>query len=159
MSGYEGPAYQQPEYQYHGEYPKKKRSIWPWLLIIGAVMVLGCSILTAFVVTNDSDPQADPAPVASTTATPAPAKKVAPKVFKPTDGTWAVPGEVKPGTYVAVVPDDLFDFCGWFVRTGPDPEDVRDFGSGNKGDRMRVTIKATDKEFESKGCGTWTKVG
>jgi hypothetical protein len=70
-------------------------------------------------------------------------------------GTWAVPDEVKPGTYVS----DGGDGCYW-AR-------LRDLTGGinsiiaNGGDvgRQRVTILRSDKGFETNECGVWRKVG
>ncbi len=39
-----------------------------------------------------------------------------------------------------------------------DAQDLLDIGSGSTGDRMRVTIKSSDKGFETKGCGIWRKI-
>lgn len=78
------------------------------------------------------------------------------------DGTHEVgtgPGQIPPGTYTAVVPDQAFDFCMWTRLKGFSGEgrDVITFGTGNAGDKQRVTIAASDKGFETKGCGTWAK--
>jgi len=70
-------------------------------------------------------------------------------------GTWAVPDEVKPGTYVS----DGGEGCYW-AR-------LRDLTGGinsiiaNGGDvgRQRVTILRSDKGFETNECGVWRKVG
>jgi hypothetical protein len=144
---------------------RKRRKVWPWVLIGLTVLALciGGSVLVA-AAGSDGKPNVDvtvtdpgmgnTGPGDKTT----PATKVPAKAVTISDGTWAVNSEIKPGTYTATVPGGLFDLCGWFVRTSDSPEDVRDFGSGNEGDRMRVTIKKTDVEFESTGCGTWTAV-
>lgn len=90
--------------------------------------------------------------------TPAPTTPLAAGTIA--DGTWSVPDEVKPGTYVSTVPDDGIGFCHWSRLKGfsGDAQDLLDIGSGSTGDRMRVTIKSSDKGFETKGCGIWRKI-
>lgn len=78
------------------------------------------------------------------------------------DGTHEVgtgPGQIPPGTYTAVVPAQAFDLCVWSRLRGFSGEgkDIIAVGSGNKGDKQRATIAATDKGFDTKGCGTWSK--
>jgi hypothetical protein len=78
------------------------------------------------------------------------------------DGTHEVgssAGQIPPGTYTAVVPDQAFDLCAWARLKGFSGEgkDIIAFGAGNKGEKQRVTIAASDKGFETAGCGTWAK--
>jgi hypothetical protein len=76
------------------------------------------------------------------------------------DGTFAVPSQVKPGTYRAVVPSDsincyyerLSDASGSF-------DSIIANNDGDPGSQQIVEIKSTDKFFKTEGCGTWTKVG
>jgi hypothetical protein len=76
------------------------------------------------------------------------------------DGTFAVPSQVKPGTYRTVVPNDsitcyyerLKDATGSF-------DSIIANNDGSPGSQQIVEIKATDKFFKTEGCGTWTKVG
>jgi hypothetical protein len=91
----------------------------------------------------------------ATTAAPAPTR---PKPVAATfgDGQFAVPGEVKPGTYRATNPDGN---CYWARLKGfsGDLDDL--LANGNPSGPARVTIARTDKGFESTRCGEWTKVG
>jgi hypothetical protein len=90
---------------------------------------------------------------AATTTPPAP-KPTQPPAATIEQGTWAVPNEVKPGTYVS----DGGEGCYW-AR-------LRDLSGGlnsiiaNGGDvgRQRVTILRSDKGFETNECGVWRKV-
>lgn len=96
------------------------------------------------------------------TSTPASAAPAAGPMTTFGDGTHEVgtgPGQIPPGTYTAVVPDQAFDLCLWSRLRGFSGEgkDVIAFGTGNKGDKQRVNIAATDKGFDSNGCGTWGK--
>jgi hypothetical protein len=99
-------------------------------------------------------------PAASTSAPPTSAAASAP-LTSFGDGTHEVgngPGQIPPGTYTAVVPDSPFPLCIWSRLRGFSGEgkDTITFGSGSEGEKMRVTIAATDKGFETDGCGTWT---
>jgi hypothetical protein len=77
------------------------------------------------------------------------------------DGTWAVGAEIKAGTYTSNVPAGDFAFCFWERLSGfsGNPNDAIEYGSGNEGARMRVTIAAKDVGFKSDGCGTWKRTG
>lgn len=95
-------------------------------------------------------------------ATSAPAAPPAGPLTSFADGTHEVgsgPGQIPPGTYTSVVPDAAFDLCFWSRLRGFSGEgkDIIAIGSGNGGDKQRVTIASTDKGFETKGCGTWSK--
>jgi hypothetical protein len=71
------------------------------------------------------------------------------------DGIWAVPDEVEPGTYVSAGSES----CCWarLRNTNGDLDSII-ANSINPG-RQRVTIRSTDKAFETTGCPTWQKVG
>jgi hypothetical protein len=92
---------------------------------------------------------------ATTTTKPPAPKPTQPPAATIEQGTWAVPDEVKPGTYVS----DGGEGCYW-AR-------LRDLTGGinsiiaNGGDvgRQRVTILRSDKGFETNECGVWRKVG
>jgi len=76
------------------------------------------------------------------------------------DGQWAVGAEIKAGTYTSIVPGGAFAFCMWQRLSGFSgnaEQDIIAFGSGDEGDRMRVTIKAKDVGFSSDGCGVWKR--
>jgi hypothetical protein len=141
-------------------------------IVLGGVAVaflLVCAGLAAFA--PDPKPTAQPAAQppaateaatqATTTAQATPTSAAGP-LTSFGDGTHEVgtgPGQIPPGTYVATVPEQVFDFCMWSRLKGFSGEgrDTITFGTGNKGDKQRVTIAPTDKGFETKGCGTWTK--
>lgn len=71
------------------------------------------------------------------------------------DGTWRVPDEVRPGTYVTTVPEG--GLCSWERLRGftGGAEDLIDIGVGESGTRMRVTVKKSDAGFRTTDCGTW----
>ena len=91
---------------------------------------------------------------APTTTAPKP-KPTTPPTATIEDGTWAVPGEVKPGTYIS----NGGEGCYW-AR-------LRDLSGGLNSiiansispGRQRVTIARTDKAFETSNSDTWRKVG
>lgn len=74
----------------------------------------------------------------------------------PGDGTFLVPGEAKPGQYRTQNPNGA---CYWarLRGTGGGLDDI--IANGNATGPAVVTIRASDKAFESRGCGEWTKVG
>ncbi len=114
--------------------------------------------------TVDPDGMGEPqggAPPAAAPTTTAPTTAAGP-LTSFADGTHEVgtgAGQIPPGTYVAVVPDSPFPLCMWSRLRGFSGEgkDTITFGTGSEGEKMRVTISASDKGFESDGCGTWTK--
>jgi hypothetical protein len=102
---------------------------------------------------------AAPTPPPATTAAakpPAPAKPAPAQIAQ--DGVHMVPGEVKPGTYRTTVPPDSFG-CYWARLKGTSGqfEDTIANGNGTAGQRMTVTVKASDKAFNTEHCGTWTQ--
>ncbi|TQM63814.1 hypothetical protein [Humibacillus xanthopallidus] len=90
-----------------------------------------------------------PGPTKTVTAPPPP-----PAVAMAGDGTYQVGVDVKPGTYVSKKPES--GNCYWARLTGGDS-----LGSiidnGNSAGQVVVTIKKSDKFFESSGCSDWTK--
>jgi hypothetical protein len=76
------------------------------------------------------------------------------------DGTFAVPSQVKPGSYRAVVPQDSFG-CYYERRKDASGELSGIIANDNaeSGAQVIVQVKSTDKYFKTQGCGTWTKVG
>jgi hypothetical protein len=83
------------------------------------------------------------------------AKPPGPAVGIADDGTWLVGTDVKPGTYRSSAEGD----CYWarLKNTNGDLDSI--IANGNGGNQV-VTIKSTDKAFESSnGCAPWTKVG
>jgi hypothetical protein len=89
---------------------------------------------------------------ASTVKTVTSAPKVA--VAMEGDGTYEVGVDVKPGTYVSSKPDS--GNCYWARTKGSDGI-IGIIANNNSSGRSVVTIKKTDKFFESSGCNPWTK--
>ena len=76
------------------------------------------------------------------------------------DGTFAIPSQVKPGTYRTVVPNDSFNCYYERLKDASGSFDsIIANNNGSPGSQQIVEIKATDKFFKTEGCGTWTKVG
>ena len=69
------------------------------------------------------------------------------------DGTYQVGVDVKPGTYVSSTPSSN---CYWARKTAGDSLDGIIANSNSSGQSV-VTIRASDKFFESSGCSDWTK--
>jgi len=99
-----------------------------------------------------------PAPPAKTVQVPGPVKTVTapppgPVAAIPEDGTWLVGTDIKPGTYRSSSDGD----CYWarLKNTSGDFEAI--LANGNGGNQV-VTIKTSDKAFESARCAPWTKV-
>jgi hypothetical protein len=84
-----------------------------------------------------------------TVTTPAPG----PETAMAGDGTYEVGVDVKPGTYVSPAPSDS---CYWARMKAGDGVDNIIANNNNSGQSV-VTIKASDKFFESSGCSDWTK--
>ena len=97
--------------------------------------------------------------VTQTVEVPGPATTVtaaapAPAVAIPGDGTYQVGVDVKPGTYLSKGPQD--GNCYYARLSGSDGlSDI--IANGNTSGQIVVTIKKTDKFFESNGCNDWTK--
>ncbi len=70
------------------------------------------------------------------------------------DGTHAVPGEVKPGTYETL---SGVNNCYWERARGGETIDNR-FITGSAV-KIRVTIRSGDDTFITRGCSGWVKVG
>lgn len=72
-------------------------------------------------------------------------------------GTLIVGRDVKAGTYRATVPGDSFG-CYWARLKGTSGAtgDIITNGLAKAAAHVVVTIAATDKAFESNGCGPWT---
>jgi hypothetical protein len=75
------------------------------------------------------------------------------------DGIWQVPAEVKPGTYRAVVPADSFGcYYARLRNLSGEIDGIITNGLGDVGATITVAVKASDKGFESRGCGAWKKI-
>jgi len=71
----------------------------------------------------------------------------------PSGVTSAVPADVKPGTYETTSAD--LDSCYWERSKNGKIVDNRLITASTV--KQRVTIKATDDTFVSRGCGSWVK--
>ncbi|USQ75660.1 hypothetical protein [Ornithinimicrobium cryptoxanthini] len=89
-------------------------------------------------------------PTVTETVTPAPE---APDESIPGDGTFEVGVDVQAGTYVS---DGSVGGCYWARLSGSDGFDSiidNNFGEG----QMIVTIKESDRFFETSGCEPWAR--
>lgn len=103
---------------------------------------------------------AEPGPAVTVTAkAPAAAPKPAPvAVTIPGDGTFEVPGDMKPGKYRSAKPAS--GNCYWARLRTLDTSDLEAIiANGNSAGPTVVTVKRTDKVFETAGCEEWRKVG
>jgi hypothetical protein len=87
---------------------------------------------------------------------------VAPKAGKKAksfgSGVWAVGIDIAVGTYTVTVPGSSSG-CYW-ARTKNflgELDSIISNDSIDAGDKATVTVKSTDKGFQSKDCGTWTR--
>jgi hypothetical protein len=91
-------------------------------------------------------------------ATSDPAADVSARVPATTfpDGQWLVGGDVQAGTYSVTVPAGS-PGCHWERNASTDgtASAVLDSGNGGAGEVIVVSVKDTDKIFQSKSCGTW----
>ena len=71
-----------------------------------------------------------------------------------TDGMWKVGTDIKPGTYKTKVPADSSN-CYWARLSAADTSAIIDNNNVDAGSTAYVTIAASDKYFDSEGCGTW----
>lgn len=156
--------------------PKKPRRWVPWAVAAGT-FVLGLIIGSAGS-GNSASPSASagapqptvtktvPGPAGATVpgptitqTVPGPAKTVtapppAPKAAISEDGVYLVGADIKPGTYRNGNEGD----CYWarLKSTNGDLDAI--IANGNGGNQV-ITIKKTDKAFETRYCGSWTKIG
>lgn len=74
-------------------------------------------------------------------------------------GTWKVPTEIKPGTYVTTAGTGLLGGCYWARVKSFDGEMNSLIANGlvEAGSRGRFTVKASDKGVELTGDCVWTK--
>ena len=133
------------------------RSTRTLMIALAAVVALAGALACGAGGDRKDEPDAGPQAVAS-----APAAVTAPDgaVTAFADGTYEVgsaAGQVPPGKYKATAPANSSG-CYWarLKGTGGTAEEVVANGLGTPGAPVVVTIAATDKAFETKGCGTWT---
>ena len=69
------------------------------------------------------------------------------------DGIFQVPGQVKPGTYRTIAP---MHGCLWERLSGFTGAEDEVLASSYSNFPVVVTVRSTDKGFESLGCGSWT---
>jgi hypothetical protein len=76
------------------------------------------------------------------------------------DGQWLVGGDVQAGTYAVTVVAGS-PGCHWERNASTDgtASAVLDSGNGGAGEVIVVSVKDTDKIFQSKSCGTWHRTG
>jgi hypothetical protein len=94
------------------------------------------------------------AAAASTTTAPKPAA-TKPPAATIEEGEWAVPSEVKPGTYRTTGGGN----CYWERLKGFSGQFDDIIANGNPTGPARVTIARTDKGFKTSGCDPWREVG
>lgn len=170
--GWQPPAPPQPH--------RKPRRWLPWAAGVGA-FILGV-VIGAAPSSNSADTtaatstptvtQTVPGPAATTVPGPAktvpgptvtktvpgPARTVtapppAPKAAITEDGVFLVGTDIKPGTYRSGPDGD----CYW-ARLKNTNGDLDSIIANNNGGNQVVTIRSTDKAFETARCGTWTRI-
>jgi hypothetical protein len=105
--------------------------------------------------TPSPTPPVTPTPLITPSPTPSPAATPSPtaEFVEFYDDTYTVPSDLPPGTYRT---RDTTDGCYWarLKGFGGSTSDIiaNDFATGY----VVVTIKATDKGFESDNCGMWS---
>lgn len=116
-----------------------------------ALLAVGCSLAPSDKDSGTFAPHnADP--TTSQPAAKAPPAKPVETLIKA--GSWAVPSEVKPGTYTTVAEGG----CYWARLKDFNGELSSIIANGNldDGQRGRITVKKTDKGLELTGDCTWT---
>lgn len=109
---------------------------------------------------NDADGTTKDRPIAGATSTSATAAPTSDPNSISGDGTFAVPAQVKPGSYRTVVPSDSFNCYYERLKDASGTFDsIIANNNGAPGSQQIVEIKKTDKYFKTQGCGTWAKIG
>lgn len=133
-----------------------KRLPWPYILLGVAIAVILVFLLAC---AGGDDPPVIRNPDPRTSATAGSSPPASPAAGTITDGTWAVGTEITAGTYKTTVPAGSLN-CYWARLKAADGEPASVIANKNHASGpVAVTIAATDKWFESKGCGTWTRTG
>jgi len=148
-------------------YPRRRR-VWPWILLAAAVaLVAFCTIGAVVAATPGTTPGVveefaptlpaeTPAAKKATTTPAKPAKPAKPAAATVDDGTWTVGDDIPAGTYKVNQPIASGSLCYWAItKTGSNGGDIvaNDLPSGG---RPSVVVKR-GQDFETNGCGTWTK--
>jgi hypothetical protein len=152
--------------------PRKSRAWVTWVIALAAfglgVAVGGAAAgdpeaatartvtVTSIVERTVEVPVTTGAEAAPTTTAPKSKSTTAPVPVSFGDGQYAVPQQVKPGTYQAPNPDGE---CYWARLKGFSGELEDVIANDNPSGPARVTIARTDKGFESERCGQWREVG
>ena len=162
--------------QYQPQPPKKQQPKWvPWIIysavfLAGSIVGYGSATDGSAVdataqarptvtVTQPAEPGATttvPGPKTTVTVTAKPAAPVAPPApatVMNEDGTYLVGTDVKPGTYRSSGGGS----CYW-ARLSSVDGDFDAIIANNIGANPVVTIKKTDKAFETARCGEWKRV-
>jgi hypothetical protein len=115
--------------------------------------VLGATMSGLFGSLSGADPDGQPAAAESDATQP-----MRGPVNTFDDGQWAVGLDVEAGTYATTVPAGSAG-CTWERKESTDGSafSVLESGVGEVGDKLVVDIKATDKVFQSSGCGRWQR--
>lgn len=136
-------------------YPRKRRRIWPWIVVPLALAF--CVVSAAWAIASNEPTQGPDTPhLDATEAAPAakPASKKATGATI-TGGTWTVPDEVKPGTYTTTADGT----CGWarLKSFDGDLDAIVANGYIKDGQRGRLVVKKTDKGLQLIGDCAWTR--
>lgn len=106
--------------------------------------------------------EADSATTATVTAHPTATRTIKVKIPPPPpkkvidgDGTWVVGQDIKPGTYRNSDGGE----CYWARLKGLTGDFSELLANGNTAGQAVVTIKPTDKGFQTERCGSWSRVG
>lgn len=138
--------------------------VHPWLVIGSAgkstptttvAAPTAPTVTTTATVTGAAAP-APPAQTVTVTVTPAAPPPPPGPATSFADGTLVVGTDIQPGTYKAPNPNGSCYFARLKGTSGGFDDIIT---NGNPSGPVTVTIKATDKAFESSRCGGWTKVG
>lgn len=96
--------------------------------------------------------------VSPTATTPKPVASTAPGTIDG-DGVLTVGADIKPGRYTSLGPaEDSGGNCYWARLKATDGELESVIANGNTSGKVTVTIKRTDKAFETQGCLPWRPV-
>ncbi len=140
--------------------PPKKRRTWLWIIVGIVALIIFYQIgQAAFSQTSTSTPPAaTQAPATGNTPAatqpPAPKPTPTPSFAHFGDGTYQVGKDIKAGTYRTRTgsPGCYYARLKGF---GGSVDDI--IANDNTDAPAVVTIKASDKGFESQNCGTWTR--
>ena len=119
-------------------------------LLTGALTLAACGAAIDNAATSPTDdPSASSSPTRTRSRAAAPVAQ---------EGTLEVGKDIRPGTYKGTVPADSIG-CYWarLKGTSGQLEDVISNGLAQAGQRVIVTVKATDKAVQLTGCGHLTR--